>query len=145
MDKLSVNQLLLPSAACNADLLPTVTNAYWPYYSDTELVPGTTATIECYLGYHFPGTPVAMNTPEPTLPTTTAPPTPLLCESLKMIFFTFNSVSQYVPPNGGNGKAVNAPASNKLGDINESNKDDCCWACQTFVSKFTNFGHQVNI
>ena len=72
----------LLSAACNPDSLPTVTNAY-AWYSATELVPGATATIQCYEGYHFPGTPVAINTPEPTLPTTTAPPTPLFCKQLR--------------------------------------------------------------
>ena len=95
MEKFSVNWLLLPSAACNPDLLPTVTNAYWPYYTDntgsytTELVPGTTATIECVEGYHFPGNPVAMNTPEPTLPTTTAPPTPQFCELSRIFSLLF--------------------------------------------------------
>ena len=57
------SQLLL-SATCNPDLLPSVTNSHWPpIYSNTDLVPGTTATIECFEGFHFHGTPVAINTP----------------------------------------------------------------------------------
>ena len=77
------SQLLL-SATCNPDLLPSVTNSHWPpIYSNTDLVPGTTATIECFEGFHFHGTPVAINTPVPTLPTTTAPPIPISREFLK--------------------------------------------------------------
>ena len=60
-------ELTFPSAAaCSSDSLPDVLNAN--YYSDsTDLVPGTIATIECYEGYHFPGTPVAITTPVPIL------------------------------------------------------------------------------
>ena len=72
-NKLSVNSHLLPSGACSEDLLPSVTNAYYPYYSATELVVGTTATIECLEGYHFPGSPVAITTPVPPLYLHTTP------------------------------------------------------------------------
>ena len=135
----------LLSAACNPDSLPTVTNAY-AWYSATELVPGATATIQCYEGYHFPGTPIAINTPEPTLPTTTAPPTPFICKSLKYSLAWISlSVSQFIPSNGGSGKAVNYGLERKLGDVTEFDKDDCCVSCQLANHKFTNFGHWVYI
>ena len=135
----------LLSAACNPDSLPTVTNAY-AWYSATELVPGATATIQCYEGYHFPGTPIAINTPEPTLPTTTAPPTPFICKPLKYSLAWISlSVSQFIPSNGGSGKAVNYGLERKLGDVTEFDKDDCCVSCQLANHKFTNFGHWVYI
>ena len=89
------SQLLL-SATCNPDLLPSVTNSHWPpIYSNTDLVPGTTATIECFEGFHFHGTPVAINTPVPTLPTTTAPPIPISREFLNFFCDFPHSESVY--------------------------------------------------
>ena len=67
------------SAVCDSAELPTVSNSF-TYASSTDLEVGTRATIQCYRGYHFPGAPVAINTPVPTLPTTTAPPVPVSCE-----------------------------------------------------------------
>ena len=57
----------------------------------------------------------------------------------------FLSVSQFIPSNGGNGKAVNYGLERKLGDVTEFEKDDCCVACQLANYKFTNFGHWVII
>ena len=132
----------LLSATCNPDLLPSVTNSHWPpIYSNTDLVPGTTATIECFEGFHFPGTPVAINTPVPTLPTTTAPPIPISREFLKHFFVISPTVSQYIPPNGGDNRKVNN--GDKLGRINEPNRDNCCASCYLADFKFTNFGFWV--
>ena len=78
----------LLSAVCDSAELPTVSNSF-TYASSTDLEVGTRATIQCYRGYHFPGAPVAINTPVPTLPTTTAPPIPDSRESFIKSFPSF--------------------------------------------------------
>ena len=104
MEKLSVNWLLLLSASCNPDVLPSVSNAYYPYYcsngvcsnSDAELVPGKTAVIECLEGYHFPGSPVDMTTPVPPLYLHTEP---TRCEHFYLrIGILYHYIFHHLPP-----------------------------------------------